>query len=291
MAILRGRGRDPRRGGREIVRHGASSFLGEMQPPHRADVLMTAVVTKPLRYVAVDRDALRALLFEDGPFSDLVLSTFIGAARGAATDRRSRPRDRRPALLRGDDADARVRPQPITSRSPGRTPLRRGSGALPLVRLPGGAELRGRRRARSPARSGSAASWRRVKRSTCSSSAAARPGSARPSTAPQRASTRSSSRARRSAARPALASNRELPRLPGRDHRLRADEPRGHARRASSALAPATPYRAVVARAGRRTPHRPARGGHEIAARAVAARDRARSTGGCRSSGCRSSKG
>ena len=28
--------------------------------------------------VAVERDALRALLFEDGPLSDLVLSTFIG---------------------------------------------------------------------------------------------------------------------------------------------------------------------------------------------------------------------
>jgi thioredoxin reductase (NADPH) len=34
-------------------------------------------VTKPLRYVAVDRDALRALLFDDGQLSDLVLSTFI----------------------------------------------------------------------------------------------------------------------------------------------------------------------------------------------------------------------
>ena len=38
---------------------------------------MTAVVTKPLRYIAVERDVLRALLFEDGPLSDLVLGTFI----------------------------------------------------------------------------------------------------------------------------------------------------------------------------------------------------------------------
>jgi len=34
-------------------------------------------VTEPLRYIAVERDALRSLLNEDGPLSDLLLSTFI----------------------------------------------------------------------------------------------------------------------------------------------------------------------------------------------------------------------
>jgi thioredoxin reductase (NADPH) len=63
--------------GNEIVRHGASSFLGELNLLSGQTVFLTAVVTKPLRYVAVDRDALRALLFDDGPLSDLVLSTFI----------------------------------------------------------------------------------------------------------------------------------------------------------------------------------------------------------------------
>ena len=63
--------------GNEIVRHGASSFLGELNLLSGQTVFVTAVVTKPLRYIAVDRDALRALLFEDGPLSDLVLSTFI----------------------------------------------------------------------------------------------------------------------------------------------------------------------------------------------------------------------
>ena len=63
--------------GNEIIRHGASSFLGELNLLSGQTVFLTAVVTKPLRYVAVDRDALRALLFEDGPLSDLVLSTFI----------------------------------------------------------------------------------------------------------------------------------------------------------------------------------------------------------------------
>src|SRR5215510_2525091 len=63
--------------GNEIVRHGASGFLGELNLLSGQTVFLTAVVTRPLRYVAVDRDRLRALLFEDGPLSDLVLSTFI----------------------------------------------------------------------------------------------------------------------------------------------------------------------------------------------------------------------
>src|SRR3954469_11504762 len=63
--------------GNEIVRHGSSSFLGELNLLTGQTVFLTAVVTEPLRYVAVDRDALRALLFDDGQLSDLVLSTFI----------------------------------------------------------------------------------------------------------------------------------------------------------------------------------------------------------------------
>ena len=63
--------------GNEIVRHGASGFLGELNLLSGQTVFLTAVVTKPLRYIAVDRDTLRALLFENGPLSDLVLSTFI----------------------------------------------------------------------------------------------------------------------------------------------------------------------------------------------------------------------
>src|SRR6185312_8960992 len=63
--------------GNEIVRHGAGSFLGELNLLSGQTVFITAVVTEPLRYVAVDRDALRELLFDDGPLSDLVLSTFI----------------------------------------------------------------------------------------------------------------------------------------------------------------------------------------------------------------------
>ena len=40
-------------------------------------MFVTAIVTKPLRYIAVDREVLRSLLFEDGPLSDVVLSAFI----------------------------------------------------------------------------------------------------------------------------------------------------------------------------------------------------------------------
>src|SRR5437763_5880887 len=63
--------------GNEIVRHGTSKFLGEMNLLSGQTALVVAVVTKPLRYIAVDRDALRTLLFEDGSLSDLLLSTFI----------------------------------------------------------------------------------------------------------------------------------------------------------------------------------------------------------------------
>jgi thioredoxin reductase (NADPH) len=64
-------------GGREIVRHGAAGFLGEMNLLSGQTVFLSAVVTRPLRYIAVDREVLRKLLFEDGSLSDLLLSAFI----------------------------------------------------------------------------------------------------------------------------------------------------------------------------------------------------------------------
>ncbi len=86
--------------GHEIVRHGASGFLGEMNLLSGQTVFLTAVVTQPMRYIAVDRDVLRPLLFEDERLADLLLSTFIsrrealyrrrGGRRGAARDERSR---------------------------------------------------------------------------------------------------------------------------------------------------------------------------------------------------------
>ncbi|HVD85967.1 MAG TPA: FAD-dependent oxidoreductase [Solirubrobacterales bacterium] len=63
--------------GNEIVRHGPSGFLGEMNLLSGQTVFLTAVVTKPLRYIAVERDELRELLLEDAPLSDILLSAFV----------------------------------------------------------------------------------------------------------------------------------------------------------------------------------------------------------------------
>jgi thioredoxin reductase (NADPH) len=126
--------------GNEIIRHGASSFLGELNLMSGQTVFLTAVVTKPLRYVAVDRDALRTLLFDDGPLSDLVLSTFI--ARREALQRVEGigleilgPRSSEATMQMLDFARANRLPFTWHENPPpdGTEP--------PLVRLPGGAEL------------------------------------------------------------------------------------------------------------------------------------------------------
>jgi thioredoxin reductase (NADPH) len=154
IAILEGEVAILDAAGNEIVRHGASKFVGELNLLSGQTVFLTAVVRQPLRYIAVDRDALRSLLFEDGPLSDLVLSTFIS---------------RREALQRvqgvgieivgphSSEATMRMLDFARTSRLPfsWRDPEREDDPAaaalvadldgssLPLVRLPGGTELRG----------------------------------------------------------------------------------------------------------------------------------------------------
>src|SRR3954465_6991334 len=77
IAILEGEVAIRDGAGDEIVRHSASGFLGEVNLLSGQTVFVTAVVTQPLRYIAVDRETLRPLLFEDGLLSDLLLSTFI----------------------------------------------------------------------------------------------------------------------------------------------------------------------------------------------------------------------
>src|ERR1700754_2019306 len=71
--------------GQEIIRHGPSRFLGELNLLSGQTVFVTAVVTQPMRYIAVDRDVLRELLFDDMPLSDLVLSTFIARREALQT--------------------------------------------------------------------------------------------------------------------------------------------------------------------------------------------------------------
>src|SRR4051794_33249279 len=139
--------------GNEIARQGPGGFLAEMNLLTGQTVFVDGVVTKPMRYIAVDRDELRPLLFEDGALSDMLLNTFIR---------------RRELLQRTENVGFEVigpRSSPATrdlldyARS-GRLPhvwrdtesaddqeaaaLVSGLEAteLPVVRLPGGTELR-----------------------------------------------------------------------------------------------------------------------------------------------------
>ncbi|HEY0390006.1 MAG TPA: FAD-dependent oxidoreductase [Gaiellales bacterium] len=136
--------------GNELTRHGASGFLGEMSFLSGQTVFVTAVATTPLRYIAVDREVLRPLLFEDGSLSDLVLSAFV--ARRESLQRIHGigveiigPHSS-PATMRLLDFARRSR-FPFTWRDPDHdgdaAALIAGidASSLPLVRLPGGQEL------------------------------------------------------------------------------------------------------------------------------------------------------
>ena len=137
--------------GREIVRHGPSGFLGEMNLLSGQTVFLTAVVTEPLRYVEVDRETLRGLLFEDGVLSDLLLSAFVQRREslqrvegvgieivGPTRDQATRDlveyakRQRLPYSWRDpvEDAEAAALVADLAPEE------------VPLVRLPGGVDLR-----------------------------------------------------------------------------------------------------------------------------------------------------
>jgi thioredoxin reductase (NADPH) len=125
--------------GGEIIRHGPSRFLGELNLLSGQTVFVTAVVTEPLRYIAVDRGAMRDLLFDDGPLSDLVLSTFIARREALQTVEGLGlhivgPRSS-PETMRMLDF-ARNNRLPFTWHD--EAPV---DGESPLVRLPGGADL------------------------------------------------------------------------------------------------------------------------------------------------------
>jgi thioredoxin reductase (NADPH) len=140
IAILEGQVAILDESGNEIVRHGPSGFLGEINLLSGQTVFVTAVVTEPLRYIAVDRDAFRDLLFDDAPLSDLVLSTFVArrellqGVQGLGIEvigpRSSEPTRRMVEFVRGYRL-------PFTWHET--EPA--GASAAPLVRLPGGLEL------------------------------------------------------------------------------------------------------------------------------------------------------
>jgi thioredoxin reductase (NADPH) len=71
--------------GDEIVRHGASGFLGELNLMTGQTVYPTAVARQPMRYIAVDHEVLRPVLFEDGPLGDVLLSAFIARREALQT--------------------------------------------------------------------------------------------------------------------------------------------------------------------------------------------------------------
>ena len=135
--------------GAEIVRHGASGFLGEINLLSGQTVFVTALVTQPTRYVAVERGVLRSLLFEDGSLADVLLSAFmarrealetlegvgleIAGPRSSEATRRIVEwvrRNRLPHDWRDTEDDPA---SDVTALKP---------EELPLVRIPGGPELR-----------------------------------------------------------------------------------------------------------------------------------------------------
>jgi thioredoxin reductase (NADPH) len=150
IAILEGEAVVTDAAGQEIVRHGASGFLGEMNLLSGQTVFLTAVVTEPMRYIAVDREELRRLLFEDGSLSDLLLPAFVQrrellqqregigvevvGARDSAETRRLLEFARRLRLpYTWED--------PAESERAAELAERVGPEGLPLVLLPGGGEL------------------------------------------------------------------------------------------------------------------------------------------------------
>jgi thioredoxin reductase (NADPH) len=142
IAILEGEIAIVDAAGHELVRHGPSGFLGELNLLSGQTVFVNALVVSPVRYIAVERGALRALLNEDGPLSDLLLSTFISRREALQTVdgiglEIVGPRTSEETMRTVEFARANRLPFTWEDASPP------GEGALPLVRLPGGGELRG----------------------------------------------------------------------------------------------------------------------------------------------------
>jgi thioredoxin reductase (NADPH) len=142
VAILEGEVAIVDADGNEIVRHGPSGFLGELNILSGQTVFVNAVVAKPLRYIAVERNALRALLNEDGPLSSLLLSTFIARREALQTIEGVGleivgPHASASTMAIVEIARANRLPYTWDDSAPS------DGGPLPLVRLPGGGELRG----------------------------------------------------------------------------------------------------------------------------------------------------
>jgi len=82
IAILEGEAAVLDQAGAEINRHGPGGFLGESSLLSGQTSFLTAVVTEPLRYIAVEREEVRKLLFEDTALSDLLVWVFTARREG-----------------------------------------------------------------------------------------------------------------------------------------------------------------------------------------------------------------
>jgi thioredoxin reductase (NADPH) len=152
IAILEGEVAIVDAAGHEIVRHGPSGFLGELNLLSGQTVFVNAVALQPLRYIALDRDDLRALMFDDGPLGDLLLSTFIARREALQLTGvgleifgpHSSESTRRLVEFAQRNRLPYAWHDPERSDDPALAALVGGldSSELPLVRLPGGLELR-----------------------------------------------------------------------------------------------------------------------------------------------------
>ncbi len=152
IAIIEGEAAVLDASGNEIIRHGTGGFLGEMNLLSGQTVYLTAVVTEPLRYIAVDRQRLRDVLADDESLADILISAFIARREAlqnvdgvgleiigpwSSPETRSLVewvrRARMPYSLRDTDRDPAACETVETL----------GGGSLPLVRLPGGGDLWG----------------------------------------------------------------------------------------------------------------------------------------------------
>ena len=136
---------------RELLRHKTRGFLGEISLLTGQTAYLSAVVTQPLRYIAVERDALRQLMFDEGPLGELILGAFITrretlqAMDGIGFEIIG-PRSSVPTRKLVDFARRSRLPyvwQDLDD--PGAAPLETAGtdgDEYPLVRLPGGIELR-----------------------------------------------------------------------------------------------------------------------------------------------------
>jgi thioredoxin reductase (NADPH) len=157
MAILEGEVAIRDQVGNDLIRHGPSGFVGEMNLLTGQTVFLRAIVTEPVRYIAVDRLELRSLLFEKPDLADLLLPAFVSRRellQGETGLGIEVVGPRSSERTRGTVQWLRNARIPYTWRDPespdhsGDVELANLVGSLPpaqlpLVRLPGGLELQG----------------------------------------------------------------------------------------------------------------------------------------------------